>query len=318
MTRRQRLGKKFFKSLLPILLLVVVAIVAPLAFIVHGVTRPPRAAYLVTPEAFGQFSGPALKVSDQTWRNRDDTAARGWLLKGTGGAPAVILAHRYGVDRSWLFNLGVKINEATSATILWPDLRGHGLNPTVAWTSFGSREADDILAAIDYLRTLKTADGQSLVGEQLGLYGVEMGAYASLRAATNDPSVRVLVLDSLPRNPDEVLQAAVREDLEIDNAPLRFLTRAAIRGYFLGKYDNVYSCELAAKVQDRKVLLLSGMDAGDLRNSTAELASCFPNPANLEVKTDLPLTGFRLPSATGEQGERYDRLVIDFFNRNLR
>ncbi len=40
-----------------------------------------------------------------------------------------MLLHRYGGDRSWLFNLGVKINETTNFTILWPDLRGHGENP---------------------------------------------------------------------------------------------------------------------------------------------------------------------------------------------
>ena len=90
------------------------------------------------------------------------------------------LAHRYGVDRSWFFNLGIKINEATGATILWPDLRGQGLNPSVSWTSFGSIEGDDIQAALDYLRTLKSVDGQTLVGDKVALYGVEMGGYAAL------------------------------------------------------------------------------------------------------------------------------------------
>ena len=318
MARRRRLGKKFFKSLLPIFLLLVVAVVVALAFIVYGVTRPPRGPYLVTPEAFAEISGPALKVSDQTWLNRDNTNARGWLLKGAAGGPAVILSHRYGVDRSWFFNLGIKINEATGATILWPDLRGHGLNPTVSWTSFGSIESEDIQAALDYLRTLKSADGKPLVGDKVGLYGIELGAYASLRPAANDPAIQVLVLDSLPRDPEEILQAAVRNDLEIDNRPLRVLTRAATKAYFLGRFENTDTCELIRGLNDQKVLLLSGPDAGYLRDSTRGLIGCFPNKANLEVKTDLPLTGFKLPSATGEQGEGYDRLVIDFFDRNFR
>jgi hypothetical protein len=318
MVRRRRLGKKFFKSLLPILLLVGVAVVVALAFIVYGVTRPPRRAYLVTPESFAEISGPALKASDQTWRNHDNTTARGWLLKGAAGGPAVVLAHRYGVDRSWLFNLGIKINEASGATILWPDLRGHGLNPSVSWTSFGSLEGDDIQAAVDYLRTLKSTEGQTLVGDKIGLYGVEMGAYASLRAGVSDETVRVLVLDSLPRNPEDVLQAAVRDDLDVDNRLLQFLTRNATKAYFLGRFDNTGSCELAAALKDQKVLLLSGPDAGYLRESTLEQIKCFANKTNLETKTDLPLTGFRLPSATGEQGEGYDRIVIDFFDRNLR
>lgn len=317
MARRRRLGKKFVKSLLPILLLVVTAGLVALALIVYGVTRPPRAAYLVTPEAFSQLSGPALKVSDETWRNHDNTTARGWLLKGAPGGPAVILAHRYGVDRSWLFNLGIKINEGTGATILWPDLRGHGMHPPVTWTSFGSTESNDLRAAVDYVRTLKNAGGQALVGNKIGLYGIEMGAYASLRAAVDEANVRVLVLDSLPEDPEDVLHAAVRDDLEIDNGPLRFLSQLATKAYFLGRFDNTAACDLAAALKDQKVLLLSGGDAGYLRDSTLKVASCF-REANLEVKTDLPLTGFRLTSATGEQGEGYDRLVIDFFDRNLR
>jgi hypothetical protein len=48
------------------------------------------------------------------------------------------------------------------------------------------------------------------------------------------------------------------------------------------------------------------------------LARCFPNSSQVETKTDLPLTGYRLASAPGEQGEAYDRRVIDFFDRHLR
>src|SRR6185295_5578990 len=117
MAHRRRLGKKLFKALLPILLIVVVTALVALAAIVYGITRPPRQSYLVTPESFSQISGSALKVTDETWRNRDGTTARGWLLKGAEGAPAVVFLHRYGGDRSLLLNLGMKVNEATNYTI---------------------------------------------------------------------------------------------------------------------------------------------------------------------------------------------------------
>ena len=315
---RRRLGRKLIRSLLPIVLVLVLAVAGVLVWIVYGVTRPPRQAYLVTPQMFTPFSGPVLKVTDETWRNRDGSQARGWLLRGAEGAPAVVLLHRYGTDRSWLFNLGVKLRETANFTILWPDLRGHGMNPPVAWTSFGTREGDDVLAALDHLRTLKTERGQALVGERIGLYGIELGAYAAMKAALHDTRVPVLALDSVARGPDEMLRAAVRGDLGLDNRLVQFLARGATRIYFLGSYDNTPSCEMAASLTTQRVLLLSGEDAGYLRDSTVGLGRCFSNPANVEVQTDLPLTGFRQPSATGEQGEAYDRRVIDFFDRQLR
>jgi pimeloyl-ACP methyl ester carboxylesterase len=317
MARRRRFGKKLFKALLPILLIVVVAAVIALASIVYGITRPPRQAYFVTPQSFAQISGSALKVTDETWQNRDGTMARGWLLRGAEGAPAVVLLHRYGGDRSWLFNLGIKINETTNFTILWPDLRGHGLNPPVKVTSFGSREGDDLLAALDFLRTVKGYGQNPLVGETFGAYGVELGAYAALRATSQDARIKVLVLDSIPPNPDALVNESVSGHVGVSNNVLLSLARIAIRVYFLGHYENKSSCELAKTLNTQRIQLLAGADDSFLRDSAASLVQCFPNPANLETKLDLPLTGFTLSSATGEQGEGYDRPVIDFFNKNL-
>jgi pimeloyl-ACP methyl ester carboxylesterase len=318
MPPRRIYGRKLFRSLLPIILLLALALVGSLGFVVYKITRPLKQAYLVTPESFSQISGPVLKVTDESWKNRDGTSARGWLLKGAEGGPAVVLVHRYGGDRSWLFNLGVKINEATNATILWPDLRGHGLNPSVSWTSFGMSESDDLLAALDYLETLRSERKGKLVGDRVGFYGVELGAYAALKAARTDARVKVLVLDSVPRDANELVQAAVSATLGLDNKLLQYLSRNATKVYFLGKYQNAAACEMAASLHDPHVLLMSGADAGYLRESTASLGQCFANKANVEIRTDLPLTGFNLSSATGEQGEGYDRIVIDFFDKNLR
>src|SRR5262245_60458377 len=137
MAPRRRIGKKLLKSLLPIVLVLALALVVSIGSIVYSVTRPPRRAYLVTPQGLSQISAIASRVVDESWTNRDGTKARGWLLRGAEGAPAVIFLHRYGADRSWLFNLGLKLNEAADFTVLWPDLRGHGENPPVNATTFG-------------------------------------------------------------------------------------------------------------------------------------------------------------------------------------
>ena len=91
-----------------------------------------------------------------------------------------------------------------------------------------------------------------------------------------------------------------------------------MKAYLLGGYDGTPACQIARTIRETRVLLLSGNDAGHLKDATASLRDCFPVPPNVETRTDLPLSGFSLPSATGEQGEAYDRVVIDFFDRNLR
>jgi pimeloyl-ACP methyl ester carboxylesterase len=319
MPPRRRIGKRLIKSLLPIALVVVLAVVGAFSFVVYCISRPNKRPYVVTPESFSRISGRAIKVTDETWPTRDDRKARGWLLKGAEGAPAVVLLHRYGGDRSWLFNLGVKINETTNFTILWPDLRGHGENPPIRWSSLGVREGDDLADALHYLLSLKSENQKPLVKESsFGVYGVELGAYSALKLIRDEAPVNVMVLDSVVNSPNDLLNTAVASCVGIDNSLVQSLSRLAMRMYLLGTYDDNSACYFAGSADKQRVLLLSGSDAGQLRESTAALQSCFRNQANVETRTDLPLSGYSLPSTTGEQGEAYDRVVIEFFARNLR
>ena len=316
MSPRRRSGRRILKALLPIALLLVLAVVGFAAWIVYGAAHPPAHDYLVTPDKF-VMSNRGPKATDEVWINRDGTRARGWLLRGAEGAPAVVLLHRYGADRSHLLNLGVKINETSNFTVLWPDLRGHGMNPLVQRSSFGAREADDVLAALDFLRKVEAAPGRPLVAERAGIYGVELGAYAALVAASRNERVRALVLDSVPASPDDLLQTAVRASTGFGSGLVQALARGGVRAYFLGNYDNTLACAAASRLRERRVLLLAGADAPQYRASTAALSRCFPDPSGVQAQTDLPLTGFNLASAPGEQGEAYDRRVIEFFEQTL-
>ena len=317
MSTRTRLVRRVGRVFLPFVLIVVVAIAAAMIWISYGITRPPRAPYLVTPQTFSEVTGPLLKATDVTWNNHDGTKARGWVIRGAEGAPAVILLHRYGADRSWLLNLAVKLNETTSFTVLWPDLRGHGENPPVNTSLLGAVEGDDATAAIDYLHTLKTPLGKPQVAGGIGLYGVELGAYAALDAARSYPEVRALALDSTPGSPDDLIRAVTIRHTSMNNPVLPQLGSWGVRIYSLGKYHNTPSCDLARSLKNVKVLLLTGDEGDQWRVSTLALGQCFANGA-VEVKKDLALTGFNLPASTGEQEEAYDRQVIDFFDKALR
>src|ERR1041384_6924751 len=229
MPPRRRIGKRLVKSLLPIVLVIVLAVVGALSFIVYCASRPTKRPYVVTPESFSRISGRALKVTDESWTTLDGRQARGWLMKGAEGAPAVVLLHRYGGDRSWLFYLGVKINEKTKFTILWAAFRGQCVDPPVKWTSLGAYEGDDVLAAIQFLRTLKSEHQKKLVGEMFGVYGVELGAYSAMRATYHDPQIKVLVLDSVPASATELLNRAIADCVGLENGIAQRFSRAGLQ-----------------------------------------------------------------------------------------
>ena len=148
MANSTRLFKSIFRLLFPVLLIIVAAVAGFSIWLVYKTARPQTAAYLVTPEKFGQLSSRAAQITDESWTNRDGSGARGWLLRGAENAPAVILFHKYGADRSYVLNLGVKLNESTNFTVLMPDLRAHGNDPKVKTCSFGGCETEDATAAL--------------------------------------------------------------------------------------------------------------------------------------------------------------------------
>ena len=318
MAKTTRLIKSFSRLLLPAVILVVIALVAASVWLVYSTANPPRNAYLVTPDKFGQLSSRAAQVTDETWTNMDGTQARGWLLRGIEGAPAVILLHAYGADRSHVLNLGVKLNEATNYTVLMPDQRGHGAQPLVENTGFGGCETNDALAAIKFLRELKSSSEFSLVGQNIGIYGVELGAIAAISAAAKEPSIKALALDSVPMSSDEILSSAVKSRFPFANFITAELAQKGSYLYFAGGcYERTSLCEAAKAVSAERVLLLAGADNLNLQDSTVKLSRCFPDRARVETKTDLNPSGYHLTNASLEQSDAYDQRIIAFFKQTL-
>jgi pimeloyl-ACP methyl ester carboxylesterase len=318
MARTKRLFRSFYRLLLPVVVLLVVALVAASVWFVHTSSNPPKSAYLLTPEKYGRLSTRGAKVTDEKWSNRDGTEARGWLLRGNAGAPAVVLLHQYGTDRSHVLNLGVKLNEVTDFTILMPDMRGHGESPLVKMTTFGGHESEDVLSALDYLRSLKTDDKNILIGKNIGVYGVEMGALAGLTAASKDENVKAMVLDSAPLMSDDVLASVIGKRFPFASSVTSKIAQLGTYPYYYnGGYNHESLCTAAGSVTDRQILLLAGVDAPQFQSSTLKLQGCFPSQAGIETNTNLAPSGYSLTNASLEQSEAYDQRVIDFFKRTL-
>ncbi|MDH3493446.1 MAG: hypothetical protein OEM82_07850 [Acidobacteriota bacterium] len=318
MAKTTRLFKSFFGLFLPVFVLIALAGIVASVWFVHSAAEPPRTNYLLTPEKYGRLSSRGAQVTDETWQNRDGSPARGWLLKGNEKSPAVILLHKYGADRSHVLNLGVKLNEATDYTVLMPDQRGHGPQPLIEKTSFGGCEIEDVLAAIDFLKGVKTSDGKPRIGNAIGIYGVEMGGLVGLSAASRLSDVKALALDSVPLFSNDILAAAVDEKYPFAS----FLTAELAKGgsyiYFAtGCYERASVCDIAKTVNEKEVLLLAGMDSPTLRSSTSQISGCFPGSSHVTTFTDMTPSGIKLTSATLDQADSYEQKVIYFFKSAL-
>lgn len=318
MSKSTRLAKSFYKLLFPIVLLVLIAVGAASVWFARESSHPGTASYLVTPDKYGRLSARGAQVTEETWANRDGTTARGWLLRGADNAPAVILMHKYGADRSHLLNLGVKLNEATNFTVLMPDLRGHGQNPPVNYTSFGGCESTDAASAVEYLKSLKSATQGPLVGANIGVYGLELGSLAALNAASQSESVKALVLDSVPTDSDSLVASVIDNRFPFVSTLTAKLGQLGAYPYFYeGCYSRTPACDSAKALNNRKAMLLAGSDAPQFQDSTSKLAKCLPGSTQADTNTDLSPSGFSVINASIPVSEAYDQRVIDFFRNSL-
>lgn len=318
MPSTKRFLRSFYRLLLPTVILVALAVIASSIWLLYQVSNPPKAAYLMTPDKYGRLSARAAQVTEENWTNRDGTTARGWLLRGAEGAPAVILLHRYGADRSWVLDLGVKLNEATNYTILMPDGRAHGENPLAQKTTFGGNEAEDMAAAIEYLGSLKNAARTgALTGKDIGIYGVEIGAFAGLVAAAKNENVKALALDSVPDSSNALLASVIDKKFPFASG---LTSKIAAGGTYLfyiqDRYDRESVCQIAKSVTNRKILLLAGSNAPDYQESTRNLQNCLPADGT-QANLDLAFSNYGLNVASLEQKAIYDQRVIEFFKQTM-
>lgn len=278
---------------------------------------PPSRAYLVTPGEYSMLSEKGKTVTEETWQNRDRSSARGWLLRGEPGAPAVVLLHSYGNDRSHTLNLGVRLGEATGYTVLMPDLRGHGPNPLLRNTSFGGCEGDDLSAAFDFLRGLRTQGGRELVGRKIGVYGVGIGALAALEAAAKGPGIASVLLDSVPWDSSDVVRMVAARRYPVSAVSHRFADFGARIFFYDGCFRRESACERAGRAQVESAAVFAGTDFPGMQDPTISLGRCFGPGVKLTAETDLTVSGYAITKASVSDSEDYSDRVNSFFRQSL-
>ena len=133
-----------------------------------------------------------LSSNDINFEADDGTHLFGWLIQGKPGFPAVIIAHKYGTNRSVtllkLEGLITGLNKQGYYIFLF-DFRGHGQSG--GKSALGFKESDDVSAALKALVKYKQ------ISHRFAVLGVGMGAIASAKAFNSVDEVKVVLLDSI-------------------------------------------------------------------------------------------------------------------------
>ncbi|MFN0124255.1 MAG: alpha/beta hydrolase [Blastocatellia bacterium] len=280
-------------------------------YMTHLVTHPPRMPEIVTPQHYAELTGSSLGWSEEKWANKDRTAASGWLLRGTLGAPAIVLAHGYGRNRSELLDMGVRLRNA-GYTVLLPDLRGHGASP-VRGTSLGVDEGEDLLDAIGHLKSLKVNDVIPVVDQaRIGIYGASLGGYAALVAAQRSTDVRAVAVDAVYGDPRFLARHLVREKFGRAGQWMEGLVSNGLRFYLGSKMEKASVEKIIGNMGNLKVWFITSSNAGVYDRTTRDLFARSGGQKEL-INVDQS----RLDLVTGGVQAAYDDRLVAFFRREI-
>ncbi|HXG66883.1 MAG TPA: alpha/beta fold hydrolase [Blastocatellia bacterium] len=309
--------KRIFWVFVPAVLVIGLGAVLLDFYFIYRLTHPPRTELYGTPRDFQVILQKPM-WSDEKWKNADGTETVGWFLNQRKPAPAIILSHAYASNRSELLTLSFELWKAGYHVLVY-DLRGHGESP-VQWSGLGTYENEDILSAIKFIKGLKNEAGQELLDGRIGLYGVGLGGYASVVASAQDPMVKAIAVDSVYPDVTRFVNHKVKTLVGsetgwagrvIDSAYASQLTSLVMQVYLLRRDDSSPTLESAVTASNRRILFMTGKDAGAVQEMTRNLHSIANDPKEFAEVEQTRLTRLY------EKSESYDARVTAFFRSAL-
>ncbi len=181
------------------------------AFFARLLINPPRQRLWMTPAELG------LPFEDVHFPARDGLRLSGWFIprkraNSRGPETTVILVHGWPWNRLGLANENI-LNDIPGSVpldlihlthalhtsgyhVFMYDMRNHGESAASKPVTFGLHEANDLLGAVDYLRSREDIDK-----ERLGVVGFSSGANAILYALPHTDAIKAAVAVQ-PSSPD--------------------------------------------------------------------------------------------------------------------
>jgi pimeloyl-ACP methyl ester carboxylesterase len=274
------------------------ATLAIAGFLVYRIVKPQRTSSEIN---LNTFPGrpDAVKFSVTGIGDRE-----GWFFPGLRGAPTIILCHGYESSRSELLTLVSALQDHQYNVFVF-DFAAHGANAGI--TTFGYKESEELRAAIDTLAARNDVDPTSF-----GLWGYNLGAYASLREAETDKRVRALVLDSVYDEPKQMVKVEVGTT-GLGSFP--FMVRSAELSFDWLNYEHKQDPPLSKRLSAVKgvpKLFIEANDEPELADLTRDLFVKAPEP-----REQVIIAHGNFASLTDPDKRTYEDRVVTFFLMHL-
>lgn len=227
----------------------------------------------------------------------------GWFFPGLIRAPTIVLCHGYGSQRADILTLVTALQEHQFNVFLF-DFVGHGAVP--GRTTLGYEETQEVLAAIRGLEQREDIDRT-----RFGVWGTDLGAYAALSAATQEPRIEAVAADSAYNQPSDFLL------IEVGHTGLGSLPLAktfCLFGFRMlnRQYSSVRSImDQLGRLQGVPKAFIESTDKPELDKETLHMFEVAPGPKDHWVDS-------MTYAEMSDEGRRdYENKIVSFFLQNL-
>lgn len=284
-------------SLLALALFVFLAATTISGYLLYQVLTPPRSPANVD---------VTLLMGHPTTYNftiPGEGSREGWFFPGLIRAPTIILCHGYGSQRADILTLVTALQEHEFNVFLF-DFVGHGAVP--GRTTLGYQETQELLAAIHGLEQRDDIDKT-----RFGVWGADLGAYAALSAAVQEPRIEAIAVDSVYDQPTDFLL------MQVGHTGLGSLPLArsfCLVGFRLlnRQYSSVRPLmDQLGKLQGIPKLFIESTDKPELDKETLHMFEVAPGPKDHLVDSQTY-------SEMSDEGRRdYENKIVSFFLQYL-
>lgn len=232
-----------------------------------------------------------------------DSSVHGWLAHGVRGGGVVLLVHSIRSNRLEMLSRARFLNKQGYGVLLI-DLQAHGETPGKRIT-FGIREAEDVEAAVAFLRKTFPSERIAAIGVSLGAAAIVLAKY-SLR-------LDAVVLESLHPTIEEAVENRLKLHLGEYGPVLLPLVLVQLAFYLDVPIDEL---DPIARMGDLNAPLLLIAGSADKHTKVPETERLFAAARQPKEIWIVPGAGhFNMHSYAGRE---YEERISDFFDQHLR